>query len=53
MKAGDEGAPLRLEKESFLASHPDLLLKFGKDILPSLIQVCCLALLFILPQKIL
>lgn len=39
VKAGDEGAPLRLEKESFLASHPDLLLKFGKDILPSLIQV--------------
>ncbi|XP_024443585.1 E3 ubiquitin-protein ligase UPL4 isoform X2 [Populus trichocarpa] len=30
---------LVLDKEAFLANHPDLLHKFGSDIIPSLIQV--------------
>ncbi|KAK9289472.1 hypothetical protein L1049_007627 [Liquidambar formosana] len=34
-----EDVPLVSDKESFLVDHPDLLQKFGMDILPNLIQV--------------
>ncbi|KAM6569071.1 hypothetical protein CsatB_017056 [Cannabis sativa] len=36
---GDQDAPELLDKESFLKNQPDLLKKFGMDILPSMIQV--------------
>ncbi|XWS59721.1 hypothetical protein CRYUN_Cryun08bG0146300 [Craigia yunnanensis] len=37
--AGDQGNQVVLDKESFLVDHPDLLAKFGTDILPTLVQV--------------
>ncbi|XVF07968.1 hypothetical protein REPUB_Repub06bG0184900 [Reevesia pubescens] len=37
--AGDQRNQVVLDKESFLADHPDLLQKFGTDILPMLVQV--------------
>lgn len=37
--AGDQDDPQLLDKESFLVNQPDLLQKFGMDILPFLIQV--------------
>ncbi|PRQ43454.1 putative aminoacyltransferase, E1 ubiquitin-activating enzyme [Rosa chinensis] len=37
--ARDQDAPQLSEKESFLINRPELLEKFGRDILPSLIQV--------------
>ncbi|KAA8516515.1 hypothetical protein F0562_016979 [Nyssa sinensis] len=37
--ARDQGGQLALDKEAFLVNHPDLLEKFGMDILPVLIQV--------------
>ncbi|XWS66938.1 hypothetical protein CRYUN_Cryun05aG0243300 [Craigia yunnanensis] len=40
--AGDESNQVVLDKELFLADHPDLLQKFGMDILPMLIQVSSL-----------
>ncbi|KAK6244766.1 hypothetical protein QUC31_011175 [Theobroma cacao] len=36
---GDLGNQLLLDKKSFLADHPDLLQKFGMDMLPMLVQV--------------
>ncbi|XVF76511.1 hypothetical protein PTKIN_Ptkin13bG0271900 [Pterospermum kingtungense] len=36
---GDEDNQVLLDKKSFLADHPDLLQKFGIDILPTLVQV--------------
>ena len=35
----DLNVPLNMEKEAFLESRPDLLQKFGMDLLPILIQV--------------
>ncbi|KAI4349199.1 hypothetical protein L6164_009821 [Bauhinia variegata] len=37
--AQDQNDQLVLDKESFLAHHPDMLQKFGLDVLPLLIQV--------------
>ncbi|KAJ0028429.1 hypothetical protein Pint_35570 [Pistacia integerrima] len=37
--AGDQCVQLVLDKQSYLAEHPDLLQKFGMDILPMLVQV--------------
>ncbi|XP_022767409.1 E3 ubiquitin-protein ligase UPL4-like isoform X2 [Durio zibethinus] len=37
--AGDQVNQVVLDKQSFLADHPDLLQKFGMDILPTLVQV--------------
>lgn len=37
--AGDQDDPQLSDKESFLVNQPDLLQKFGMDILPLLIQV--------------
>lgn len=36
----DHEAPQLLDKESFLASRPELLQNLGMDVLPFLIQVC-------------
>ncbi|KAK1562419.1 hypothetical protein Q3G72_011634 [Acer saccharum] len=37
--SGDQSVQMVLEKQSFLVDHPDLLQKFGMDILPMLIKV--------------
>ena len=37
--ARDQDVQMVLDKESFLANQPDLLQKFGNDILPILMQV--------------
>lgn len=37
--SGDQDAPQVLDRESFLVNQPDLLRKFGMDILPLIIQV--------------
>ncbi|XP_057778989.1 E3 ubiquitin-protein ligase UPL4 [Salvia miltiorrhiza] len=35
----EEGSPQKTDKEAFLVNHPDILHKFGVDLLPILIQV--------------
>lgn len=37
---GDQDVQLASDKESFIVNQPDLLQKFGMDILTKLIQVC-------------
>lgn len=37
--AGDQDVQVVLDKKSFLANQPDLLQKFGNDILPVLMEV--------------
>lgn len=46
--AGDQDDPQLSDKESFLVNQPDLLQKFGMDILPFLIQVLFLLLALLL-----
>lgn len=46
--AGDQDDPQLSDKESFLVNQPDLLQKFGMDILPLLIQVLFLLLALLL-----